>query len=317
VIDLEANQLIDTDFSDVARQSAGLPVDLFASEDYELVRRMEDRGMSGVFSRVLTFDRLLTETRFIDDMRAMLQTLEDAYQHPVDTEFTATFSGPDRYTVHLVQCRPLQVAGAGPVAEPPPDLAPCDVVLRARGAVIGRGRAANVDRLVYVVPSTYGQLPIGDRYTIARLIGRVMHAEPRPKTIMLVGPGRWGTSTPSLGVPVSFAEIDTVSVLCEIVAMRDDLVPDVSLGTHFFNELVELDILYLALFPGRKGNCWDQSLVEHRGVNRLAELVPDAAGWSGVVRVLDGFPFGPGAGSLKLHANALAQQVVCYVDPER
>ena len=70
---------------------------------------------------------------------------------------------------------------------------------------------------------------------------------------MLIGPGRWGTTTPSLGVPVSFAEIDTVSVLCEIVAMRDDLVPDVSLGTHFFNDLVEMDILYLALFPGRQG----------------------------------------------------------------
>ena len=68
-------------------------------------------------------------------------------------------------------------------------------------------------------------------------------------TIMLLGPGRWGTSSPSLGIPVSFVDINRVSVLCEIVAMREDLVPDVSLGTHFLSELVEMDMLYLALFP--------------------------------------------------------------------
>ena len=44
-----------------------------------------------------------------------------------------------------------------------------------------------------------------------------------------MGPGRWGTTTPSLGVPTSFAEIDTVDVICEIVAMRADLIPDVKL----------------------------------------------------------------------------------------
>ena len=115
---------------------------------------------------------------------------------------------------------------------------------------------------MYVPPSVYGQLPIRDRYAVARLIGRLMHlTEPQPpRHVMLIGPGRWGTTTPSLGVPVSFAEIDTASVLCEIVAMRDDLVPDVSLGTHFFNDLVEMDILYLALFPDRKDNFWNRDL---------------------------------------------------------
>ena len=78
---------------------------------------------------------------------------------------------------------------------------------------------------------------------------------------MLIGPGRWGTTTPSLGVPVCFAEIDTVSVLCEIVAMREDLVPDVSLGTHFFNDLVEMDMLYLALFPGRQGQLLERGVL--------------------------------------------------------
>jgi len=183
----------------------------------------------------------------------MLATLEKAYGCPVDTEFTTNSLEEEDYKINLVQCRPLQVAGArlGEAADLPADIDHKNLILEARGAVIGQSRLSTVDRLVYVVPSVYGHLPIPERYAVARLIGRVMHAEEprRPERVMLLGPGRWGTTTPSLGVPVSFAEINTISALCEIVAMREDLVPDVSLGTHFFNELVEMDILYLALFP--------------------------------------------------------------------
>lgn len=316
VIDLEANQLISEEFADVARQSSGLPVDMFASEDHDLARRVEEKGIRNAFTRVLTFDRLLSETAYIADMEAMLKTLQEAYQYPVDTEFTANFFSPDRYKINLVQCRPLQVAGGGVAAELPQNLQACDVLLRSSGAVIGRSRVSPIDRFVYVVPSAYGQLPLGDRYSVARLIGRIMHAsEDRPpKTIMLIGPGRWGTTTPSLGVPVSFAEIAPISVLCEIVAMREDLVPDVSLGTHFFNELVELDILYLALFPGRRGNCWDREFFEQQARNRLTDLVPDAADWAPVVRVVDAADPPRGAAGIQLNANTLEQQVVCYLE---
>ncbi len=315
VIDLEANQLVSMAFPGVAQTSPGLPVDLFASEDKDLVDRAAERGTPDAFSRVLTFDRLLTETPFIGDMGEMLHTLQEAYQYPVDTEFTANFFAEDGYKINLVQCRPLQVAGGGVVSELPGNLRREDLVLQARGAVVGRSRTGAVDRVVYVVPSVYGRLPIGRRHSVARLIGRIMHAEEAdpPRTIMLVGPGRWGTSTPSLGVPVSFAEIDRIAALCEIVAMREDLVPDVSLGTHFFNELVELDILYLALFPGRPGNGLNAAILEE-APNRLAQLLPDAGDWCDVVRVIDtGDPFFAGARFL-LNANTLRQQAVCYLD---
>jgi hypothetical protein len=148
---------------------------------------------------------------------------------------------------------------------------------------------------------------------VARLIGRVAHANAKEGTgiTMLVGPGRWGTTTPSLGVPVSFAEINTVSVLCEVVAMREDLVPDVSLGTHFFNELVEMDVLYMALFPGREGNSINSEFLQ-QAPNRLTELLPEADRWAEVVKVLYASDLGDGA-TLRLNANALDQKVVCYV----
>ena len=318
VIDLEANQLVSYGFAEVAACSSQLPIQIFASKDNLPGYQQETSETSPAANLVLTFDELLSETPFVADMRQMLHILQAAYDYPVDLEFTANFADHGRYKINLVQCRPLQVVTEGAAVELPKSIRAEDRILEAHGAVIGQSRVNRIDRLVYVVPSVYGQLPIRDRYAVARLIGRLLHVEEprRPGLIMLVGPGRWGTTTPSLGVPVSFAEIDSASVLCEIVAMRDDLVPDVSLGTHFFNDLVEMDMLYLALFPGRKDNCWNREFFE-QSPNRLAELLPAEAHWSEVVCVIDVPRNASERAVLKLNANALTQQVLCYLDRGR
>jgi pyruvate, water dikinase len=311
LIDLEANRLVSRDFPEVAAASPGIPLHVFASNDNDMPGGSDGTERSSRPNLVLTFDELLSKTPFVGDMRQMLHVLQEAYEYPVDIEFTANFPTPDHYKINLVQCRPLQVATDGGTVELPETIAPDDCVLEARGAVIGKSRVTLVDRLVFVVPSVYGQLPIRDRYSVARLIGRLLHMEESTTAnIMLIGPGRWGTTTPSLGVPVCFAEIDTVGVLCEIVAMREDLVPDVSLGTHFFNDLVEMDILYMALFPSQKGNSWNHVFFEQTP-NRLTELLPGESRWTDAVRVID---MPRGDATLKLNANALTQQVKCYLE---
>ena len=298
----------------MAEKSPRLPVHIFASAGSDALRRDDGTSTQGSLPPVLTFDHLLSQTPFVNDMRQMLQVLQKAYDYPVDTEFTANFSDSEHYKINLVQCRPLQVVSDGTVVEQPKAIRDEDRILEANGAVIGQSRVNLVDRLVYVPPSVYGQLPIRDRYSVARLIGHLLHLDQsQPRQVMLLGPGRWGTTTPSLGVPVSFAEIDSASVLCEIVAMRDDLVPDVSLGTHFFNDLVEMDILYLALFPGRKDNFWNREFFE-RTPNRLTELLPGEAQWAEAVRVIDVPAASDGNTVLKLNANAITQHVVCYLE---
>ncbi len=110
-------------------------------------------------------------------------------------------------------------------------------------------------------------------------------------------------------VPVSFAEIAPVSVLCEIVSMGNLIVPNVSLGTHFFNDLVEANMLYLAVFPKGKESPLNEGFFL-RSKNRLAELLPDDSEWSGVVRVID-VPGRKGGRKLVLNANTLKQRAVC------
>jgi hypothetical protein len=112
-------------------------------------------------------------------------------------------------------------------------------------------------------------------------------------------------------VPVSFAEIDKVSAICEIIGVGMPVVPDVSLGTHFFNDLVEANMLYLAVHPARRGDSLNLTFLAG-APNRLAELLPEDAEWAGVVRVID-FP-GAGDGRVPyLNANSFRQRVVCYL----
>lgn len=313
LIDLDANQVVAVEFSEMTGHQDELPLHIFASPDEGLVRRAANQGRPPPKVQLLTFDQLLAKTPFVSDMHQMLRTLEDAYAYPVDIEFTANFSNEGHYKINLLQCRPLQVtADTATTSLPAADAEDC--VLEAAGAVIGKSRHHPIERVIYVSPAVYGGLPIQDRYAVARLIGRLLHLDKgrHSGAVMLAGPGRWGTTLPALGVPVSFAEIDTVSVLCEIVAMHENLVPDVSLGTHFFNDLVEMDILYLALFPGRADNRWSLEFFEG-SPNRLAELIPDAAQWAQAVRVIE-VPAQAAGTTLSLWASSLDQKVLCYLD---
>jgi hypothetical protein len=183
--------------------------------------------------------------------------------------------------------------------------------------VIGRSRLISIDRVIYVVPSVYGQLADRNRYSIARLIGEITRLEiPQENSaIILIGPGRWGTTTPSLGVPVSFSEISGVSVVCEIAEMRDNLIPDVSLGTHFFGDLVEMDMLYLGVHPLDEGNFVNQEFFQ-KARNKLEDLLPATPEESlEAVKVVDAedLPMGQ---VLRFYANTVEQEAACYVCEE-
>jgi hypothetical protein len=308
-LDLEANQLVSGSFTDLVAEHPGLPLEMVAWQD-----TTQERGGREA-SWVMTFDGVLKKTRFVEDMREILTTLESAYSCPVDIEFPANFIEAGEYKINLLQCRTLQVKGTKATTLPSVAIEEDARIIEARGAVIGQSRLIDVDLFIYVVPEIYGHLPIQQRHEIARLLGQINRATAArgAETIMLLGPGRWGTSSPSLGIPVSFAEISRVSVLCEIVAMREDLVPDVSLGTHFLSELVEMDMLYLALFP-KQGENYIRTEFFEGSPSVLLDLVPSAEKWRDGVKVIDPRNSTANGAAAKLSADAVEQKVVCYFE---
>ncbi|MEI7704084.1 MAG: PEP/pyruvate-binding domain-containing protein [Deltaproteobacteria bacterium] len=299
VLDLHARTITSVPFAEAAAAAPGLPLRLFAT-------RRPDGGW------VLTFDELLWGTPLVERMRDLLNRLREAYRYPVDIEFTGNFLADGELRLNLVQCRPLQVREGGAIVAPPERLPEERVLLRSRGPLVGPSAHTPIDRVVYVDPDAYVALATQDRHEVARVIGRVMRLEPEvDRKVMLLGPGRWGTTTVALGVPVSFAEIQRVSVLGEIMRLGD-VVPDVSLGSHFFNDLVEEEMLYVAIYPAHGGHLLDEPRLR-AAPNRLAELLPDDARMAGVVKIVD-FTDDSG-GVLWLNCDCVRQEAVAYLQP--
>ncbi len=294
-LDLKDGQFVSLDFPEVIKEQPDYPLDLYLSytdENYPWI----------------TFDRLLTETPVATDLRRMLALLEEAYEHPVDVEFTLNFLSDGSYRIHLLQCRTFQIQRETGMMLPSEQVER-QRLLTANGAVIGVSREQPLTRIIYIVTETYAQLADRDRYEVARLIGRLnrKHSED-DRGLMLIGPGRWGTHSPSLGIPVAFGEISRASVVCEMVEMHERLIPDVSLGTHFFNDIVEHDMLYLAYFPRNSGNHIDSAWFRS-APNRLLELDPEAGRFADIVRVIDCADI---EGNLWLRADATKQESIVF-----
>lgn len=313
VLDLKANQQISCSFEEVASSNPEIPLEIFTTRDQELEQKAWEMGRENVFSQVLTFNELFSKTPFVQDMRQIMDILQQAYQYPVDIEFTANFFSEKDYKINLLQCRPFQVKGNLSSVETPQAITRDNILFETRGPVIGSSVAETIDRLIYVSPEAYSRLNTVDRYSIARLVGHLNRLEIKGKkpTVLLVGPGRWATTTPSLGIPVSFAEINQVSALCEIAEMHDGLIPDVSLGTHFFNDLVEMDMLYFVVYPHQYDNVLNREYFK-KVSNNLLRLIPDATPWESVVKVIDCSC--PGQDKICLSANTLKQNVICYFE---
>lgn len=304
VLDLASNQLTTRNFEEVIGRVEPDTAAWF----------LEGEPGEGA-GRFLSFDRVFQRTEFADTMRQLCQTVQAAYSHPVDIEFTANFAPDGHFRINLVQCRPFhaKIVGEAGRTRLPEQLAPERLLFESQGPIVGHSLATTIDRVIFVVPSVYGKMSSTQRYSVARTVGRLMNLESgaRPATTMLMGPGRWGTSMPWLGVPVSFAEINKASIICELAVMHEGLIPEVSLGTHFFNDLVEMDILYLAVLPGKKGHSLNEQLLSQYP-NRLGELVPGAKEWETSIRVVD---LGAAQSSpLCLNVDSMQQKAFCFLE---
>ena len=174
---------------------------------------------------------------------------------------------------------------------------------------MGGSISADIKHIVFIDPKQYEALPIQQKYDVARVVGMLNRqiTGKNDASLMLLGPGRWGTTTPSLGVPVSFSEINNVTVLGELACEGTNLVPDLSFGTHFFQDLVETDIFYVAIFPQHKSFKFNEKWFQSQP-NHLERLLPDKARYSDVIKVID-LTNSPA----RIVGDILSQQVLCFL----
>ncbi len=204
-------------------------------------------------------------------LEAILKTLSTAMGVPVDIEFAST--GTDFY---LLQCRPQSQAAEDVAMEIPANLKDESVLFTARKH-ISNGRVADITHLVYVDPDRYGELAeFADLVTVGQAVGKLNKLLPR-RQFILMGPGRWGSRGDiKLGVRVTYSEINNSAMLIEVARKKGNYVPDVSFGTHFFQDLVESGIRYLPLYPDDEGVKFNEKFLLE-APNMLAEHCPECA----------------------------------------
>ena len=300
VLDLAGNASVTLALDEVRARASGLDWVLVASPDAAAARRLRELGRRGRgVPEVVDFGALLRDTDFPVLLRTMLAHLAGAYDHPVDIEFTVNPDRQGRVSLNLVQCRPLQTRGVGG-AVGVPDQVPERCLLATTGNFMGGNARLPIDWVVLVRPDAYLALGEPGRYAVARRIGVLNRA--LDGAALLVGPGRWGTSMPALGVPTHFTDLNRFTALIETTYAAGSFRPELSYGSHFFQELVETGIWYAALFDDRPGVSFHPDLITSLP-NRHTELCPDEPWLAEVVHVART----PG---LVLHADVTEQRML-------
>lgn len=237
---------------------------------------------------VLTFDTLVKDKKFVDLMRNALKRLEKTYKVPVDTEFAIDiipkYPYPD-YKLHLLQCRPLSQRTEDGKVQIPHNIPSQDILFTAR-ELIPDGKAQGVRYVIFVDPEKYRR--IGEAATkleLGRVIGR-LNKKLEHENFILIGPGRWGSANLELGVKVTYADIFNTKVLIELAVAQDGIAPELSYGTHFFQDLVESGIYSLPVHLHQAGNSFNWAFF--RGApNVLSVLLPEDGRVGEYLQVVD------------------------------
>ena len=312
VINLETNSFETVDRHTLLKEVGGdLPglTQLVSLYDHDMLRR--PGGLDLRFNEdnlVFTFEGLLTNTDFVPRMQAILKVLREAQGMPVDIEFAS--DGRDLY---LLQCRPQSHAADTAPAPIPRDL-PQERVLFSANRYVSNGAVPDITHIVYVDPEGYSGLSdLSELRDVSRAVGSLNKILPK-RQFILMGPGRWGSrGDVKLGVSVTYSDINNTAVLIEVARKKGNYVPDLSFGTHFFQDLVESGIRYLPLYPDDPGVAFNEPFFR-KSENVLARLLPEFAHLADAVRVID-VPGSTGGQVLRVLMNADLDEAVGVLAP--
>jgi hypothetical protein len=230
---------------------------------------------------VVTFEGLLTKTKFIDKLNNFIELLEEKLGAPIDIEFAS-----DGLDFYLLQCRSQSYTEGAEPAYIPKNI-PNDRIVFTANRFISNGKVPDITHIVYVDPQRYDALSDhASLVAVGRAVGNLNKLLPR-KRFVLMGPGRWGSRGDiKLGVKVTYSDISNTAVLVEIAKKKREYLPEPSFGTHFFQDLVESGIRYLPLYPDDPGIIFNEGFLDN-AKNMLSNALPDFAFLSDTLKVID------------------------------
>jgi len=207
--------------------------------------------------KLVTFRPILKSDKFpvVDIIRFLLQLGSSAMNCPVEIEFAAEIP-PDpgmKKEFSFLQIRPMSREMI--YEDISVDNIPEQRVICRCDQALSHGRINDIKDLIYVRPDIFDR---ADMPEMAREIGnfnRQLKKQKRP--FLLIGPGRWGSADKWLGIPVVWREISSARIIIE--AAYGDFIVTPSYGTHFFQNIIAMNIGYLTIGKPTQQNFidWD------------------------------------------------------------
>lgn len=307
VINTVSGEVEHWDLSEVEGKIPPYLKKLVLEHDFDAERMFQERGQWREILFVSCLG-LVKNQDLMKDMQEILALIQEAYQYPVDIEYTMNISSAGNYVINLLQCRPLQVAQEKDGVDLPQEFDREHVFLECFHASMGLSRAMKLDYIVFVDSVAYYHMNYNDKYEVAKALGAVnWHFRGRDKKLMLFVPGRIGTSSPELGVPTTFADISEFDVICEMSEMRAGYMPELSYGSHIFQDLVESDILYIAVFDNEKTVVFEPERIR-KGNNCLTEIYPEGEKLTEILGV-----YAVSEGESYVYHDVKEEHIVCVI----
>jgi pyruvate,water dikinase len=314
VINLESNSFETVKIADLFKEVGDQIPDLHRYISVYNMNMMENKNAFTLDTQndeiVVTFDGMLTEGELPRRLKRILDVLQEKMNTPVDIEFA--FDGRDLY---LLQCRPQ---GEGAMRNPAPipqNLDSKDIVFTAN-KYVSDGAIRDITHVVYIDGEGYDRLSTKeDLFAVGRAVGLLNDSLPKRKFI-LIGPGRWGSRGDiKLGVRVTYSDISCTAALIEVAWKKASYVPMLSFGTHFFQDLIEANIMYVPIYPDQPGVIFRESFFRC-SENNLGKILPEYSYLSDVVKVID-VPASNYGKTLAIHMNSNLEQAIAFLTDEQ
>jgi uncharacterized ParB-like nuclease family protein len=284
-LDLKANAFCARPLEDLVPLLPRWYQRLVLSHDFDAEQRLRETGRH----RDIVFadcQGLVENETFTRLMQSILATLQTEYGCPVDIEFAVNGSESGDLVVNLLQCRPLHVDLA--VAVEIPEISPARCLFELANSCMGKSRLEPVDLILFVDAKAYYDFPYARKTEVASRIGDInRHFSGQDKNMLLIVPGRIGTSSPELGVTVTYAQISQFRAICEVSSQTAGYQPELSFGSHMFQDLVEAEIFYGAIFEDSRTRLYQPELLAKLGNDLYPGLFGADDAMAGLIALYD------------------------------
>ncbi|MCF8217481.1 MAG: phosphoenolpyruvate synthase [Bacteroidales bacterium] len=206
--------------------------------------------------KIVTFANVLKHKKFplAEILQDILEIGQKAMNNPIEIEFAVNMDTPKDHPMifSMLQIRPIVENKEELDLDLEEDVKEEDTIIYSNSA-LGNGEIDYLKDIVYVKPDSF---QAANNPQIAEIIERLnIQFKEQAKNYILIGPGRWGSNDPWLGVPVKWAQISQARLIVE--SGLENYRIDPSQGTHFFQNLTSFQVGYFTINPHENDGYYD------------------------------------------------------------